>query len=172
MKRIAMLVCACALVVGVPLASARSHHSQVSGLDKQWLKTSMQGDIFEVRGGKLAEAKSNNPAVIKLAKTLVSDHTKSYKDVAKLARKLGVEVPKSPTPSEVWELKVVASLKGKAFDRWYSSLEAYDHVQDIQETTDEVKDGSNSDVRSDAKTEIPMLKMHLRLAEEAVNASK
>jgi putative membrane protein len=80
-------------------------------------------------------------------------------------------VPSSPTPSQLWELRAVASFKGKAFDRWYSSLEVFDHLQDIDETATEVTNGTNSQVRDDAKTELPVLKAHLRLARAALAAS-
>ena len=93
------------------------------------------------------------------------------RDDAKLAGTLGVDVPKSPLPSMVWELNMVASLRGKAFNHWYSSLEVLDHVQDIQEASDEVKDGTNSDVRDSARTEIPTLRQHLALARAALKAS-
>ena len=113
---------------------------------------------------------------MRLAKRLVSDHSKSLKDAVDLAHKLGIDVPKAPTPSEVWELKVVAGASGKAFNTLYSTLEVYDHIQDIQETTDEINDGSNSQIRDDAKTELPMLKMHLAMsrlaAASAVKSSK
>ncbi len=56
--------------------------------------------------------------------------------------------------------------------RWYSSLEVYDPRQDIQEATDEVKDGSSSAVRDDARTELPALHKHLRLAQDAFVASR
>jgi predicted outer membrane protein len=178
MKRIAILACGCAFAFGVPYAAAQSQSTarkadkDLSGLDSEYLKTSMQGDLFEIRGGKLAEKKSHNKAVLKLARTLVKDHSQSFSDAAKLARKYGEDVPKSPTPSEVWELSVVSRMSGKTFNRWYSSLEVFDHHQDIQETTDEIKDGSNDEVQEDAKTEIPMLKKHLRLSEAAYRASK
>jgi putative membrane protein len=177
MKKIVLLACALALAIMVPIAGARTHHhakrhDAVSGLDKEYLQTSLAGDMFEIRGGRLAERRSHNAAVLKLARTLIKDHSQSFSDDSKLARKLGVEVPKQPLPSMVWELKAVASRHGKAFDRWYSSLEVYDHHQDIQESSDEVKDGTNSEVRDSARTEIPTLEKHLDLAQKAYRASK
>jgi putative membrane protein len=71
----------------------------------------------------------------------------------------------------IWELKAVASFKGKAFNRWYSSLEVYDHVQDIDETSTEVSNGTNSKVRDDARTELPMLRQHLKMSRAALAAS-
>lgn len=175
-KKIVPLACGGLLAV-VPVAGARAEsHSPkprttVSGLDKEYLTTSMQGDRFEIRGGKLAESRSHSPAVLRLAHRLVTDHAKSLHEDAALARKLHVSVPGSPTPSELWELQSVSALHGRAFDHWYSSLEVYDHMQDIQETSDEVSDGSSAQVRKDARAELPVLRKHLRLARKALAAS-
>jgi putative membrane protein len=177
MKRLLTPVCAClavAAIAAVPTAGAKSSKSssKVSAADEQYLQTSISGDRFEIIGGKIAEKKSHNAAVRKLANTLVSDHSKSLSDAIKLAHELKIDVPSSPTPSEIWELKVVAASHGKAFNTLYSSLEVYDHLQDIQETSDEISNGTNSQIRDDAKTELPMLKMHLRLARHAFAAVK
>jgi putative membrane protein len=177
MKRLLPLVCAClaaALVAAVPVAGAKSSKSssKVSAADEQYLQSSISGDRFEIIGGKLAEKKSKNAAVLKAASTIVSDHTKSLSDAIKLAHQLKIDVPSSPTPSEIWELKVVAASKGKAFNVLYSSLEVYDHLQDIDETSSEISEGTNSQIRDDAETELPMLRKHLRLARAALRASK
>jgi hypothetical protein len=39
------------------------------------LQSSISGDLFELAGGKMAEKKSHNGAVMRLAKTLASDNT-------------------------------------------------------------------------------------------------
>jgi putative membrane protein len=176
MKRVIMLLCACLLVGGAiaSVAGARAHVSRstkASGLDKEYLKTSMEGDLFEIIGGQLAKAKSHNSMVRKLAARLITDHTKSFNDAKKIAVRLGLAIPKDPTPSQQWELKVLGTMSGRTFNHWYSSLEVYDHHQDIQETTDEIQDGSNQAVRDDAKTELPTLKQHLKLSEAALTAS-
>jgi putative membrane protein len=177
MKRLLTPVCACLAIVAVaavPVASAKpsGSSSKVSAADEQYLQSSISGDRFEVIGGKLAEKRSTNPAVLRLAKRLVDDHSKSLSDAIKLAHSLGIDVPSSPTPSEVWELKVVAAAKGKAFNALYSSLEVYDHLQDIDETSSEISEGTNSQIRDDAKTELPMLREHLKLARRAFAAVK
>ena len=178
MKRIAIVACAlvAAVLIAVPFAGAATRRAgtanqTASGLDKEYLKSSMQGDLFEIIGGKLALKRTKNAAVVRLAKRLVTDHSKSFSDAVKIARKLGVDVPRSPSPTEVWELAVVRSMHGTAFDRWYSSLEVSDHIQDIDETSDEIKDGSNKDVVNDAKKNLPVLRLHLKLARAAVRAT-
>ncbi|HWE09314.1 MAG TPA: DUF4142 domain-containing protein [Solirubrobacteraceae bacterium] len=165
---------ACAMMAGAALAGsgARSGSTTASGLDKESLKTSMEGDLFEVAGGKLALHKTHNKSVENLARTLIKDHTKSYQDTAAVARTLGVKPETSPAPSQVWELQTVAKVSGSTFDRWYASLEIYDHKQDIQETTDEVDMGSNPAVIANAKQDLPMLKKHLRMSQSAYKSIK
>ncbi|MBV8258674.1 MAG: DUF4142 domain-containing protein [Actinobacteria bacterium] len=152
-------------------ATAATHASSVStkpcGQDINWLKTSAQGDVFEIDGGRMAQQKSANTTVQALGKRLQSDHTKSLVDANKLAKKYGIKLEATPTPSEVWELNIVNSLSGSTFDTWYTSLEVYDHHQDIQETNDEVKLGCNAQIVGDAKQELPMLKTHLQLSQQA-----
>jgi putative membrane protein len=175
MKRMVLLACACvcafAFVITGAQARPRAAAAKPSGLDEESLKTSMQGDLFEIKGGRIALSKSHNAAVLKLANRLVSDHTKSFDETAALARKLGVDVPKAPTASEQWELRIVSSLKGRAFNHWYSSLEVFDHLQDISEAKDEVQDGKLASVRKESKQEIPILRTHLKLAQQALKAN-
>jgi putative membrane protein len=155
-----------ALLVLAALAPAAQ--AQHCGQDETWLTSSMQGDRFEIQGGKMALQKSTNPAVRTLAQTLVTDHTKSLKDASHLARAIGLDVPKKPSPSEQWELQTVSAFTGNQFDRSWSSLEDFDHHQDITETKDEVKLGCGSAIRKDARQEIPTLEKHLKLSRAAL----
>jgi putative membrane protein len=151
--------------------ASSNHHKRVCGLDIVWLQTSAEGDVFEIRGGRIALHKSHNQQVRKLASTLIKDHTKSLRETKMLAHKLGVDVPSTPSPSERWELEEVAEMRGAEFNHDYSELEVLDHIQDIQEAMDEVELGCNNQVQALAKQDIPMLKYHLHLAREALRAS-
>jgi putative membrane protein len=152
-------------------STAAGRATQPSGQDQTWLKTSVQGDLFEIQGGKLALKTASSSTVKALAKRLVKDHSKSLADAKKTAAKLGIKLENTPTPSEQWELKVVGNFSSSDFDRWYSSLEVYDHRQDIQETTDELKLGSSPEVKALAKQDLPMLRMHLSLSQKAMRSS-
>ena len=147
------------------------HGKRYSAWDEQWLTMSIEGDLFEIQGGKIALQKATTPEVKTLARTLIADHTKSLADSVKVAHELGIEVPDSPSPSQQWELQVASTFSGKAFDRWYSYLEVKDHVQDIQESKDEADQGCNHDVKGLAEDDIPVLEKHLHLAEVALTAA-
>lgn len=147
----------------------RSHKAhRFSAWDEQWLQTSIEGDLFEIQGGKLAQSMATTQQVRDLGATLVKDHTKSLQDATELAKRLGIEVPSEPSPSQQWELRAVQQFSGTQFDHWYADLEVQDHTQDIQEATDEVHDGWNHAVRHEAKAELPVLQLHLSLAQSAL----
>jgi putative membrane protein len=155
----------------IALGSAHSAKTNSSlGLDENWLSASIQGDRWEIAGGKIALSKSQNQAVRTLAQTLITDHTKSLKDAIKTANKLHVRVPHQPSFTQQWSLSLFQSLSGTEFDRWYSTGEVADHKQDIEEASNEHHKGKQPHVRAMAGHEIPTLKKHLSLAEAAVKS--
>jgi putative membrane protein len=173
MRRICISVSA-ALAVAIPLAGvgqASASQPGVPGLDEQYLMTSTAGDLFEIQGAKLALSKTSNPAVLALANTLKKDHHKSFVDSTKLAKQLGASSETKPEPSQRWELQILGTLTGSAFDHQYSLLEVQDHMQDIAESSYEAHHGANAAVRKSAKDEIPILKGHLKLSKKALEAS-
>jgi putative membrane protein len=138
----------------------------ISAQDATWLTTGIQGDRFEIIGGTAAQSKGVTPAMKAFGARLVKDHTKSLKDADSAARRFGVDIPKTPTPSQQWELRTVGSFTGAAFDRSYADLEVQDHIQDIQETKDEISEGCNRAIRSLARDDLPVLRQHLKIARQ------
>src|SRR3954447_2519466 len=100
---------AATLVAGVAIVPATGHASGApySPLDKYMLQSSIQGDRFEIAGGQLAQSKGTSDAVKALGARLVKDHSKSLSEAVKLAKDLKISVPKTPTPSQEWELSVL-----------------------------------------------------------------
>ncbi len=146
----------------------RGHHGdhRYSVADEQYLQTAIEGDRFEIEGGKLAQERGTTQGVKDYGARLVKDHTKSLRDATDLAGKLGIDVPKAPSPSEQWELQAIGRLSGQEFDAQYADLEAKDHQQDISEATDEADKGRNDLIRQAAKNEIPTLQEHLKIAKD------
>ena len=156
-----------AAIFAVPGVASARRAAALSAQDVNYLQTSISGDRFEIIGGRMALRKASTSSVRALGARLLKDHSKSLKDSLAQAKRFGVDVPKAPTPSMVWELQTVGSMNGTQFDRAYSHLELKDHQQDIEETTFEVVHGGNAEVRQSAKNELPMLRMHLALSKRA-----
>jgi predicted outer membrane protein len=156
--------------LAVPTA-AQAASKGLSPQDVTYLTSSIAGDRFEVLGGKMAASKTSTPAVQTLAARLVADHSKSLKEAVAAARRFGVKAPGSPTPPEQWEIAISNSLTGNAFDKWWSDLEVADHKQDIADATMEKRSGSNATIKKMAANEIPTLRTHLKLSDEALAAA-
>src|SRR5690242_3154789 len=89
--------CVVAAVAALAVAAAAAHAAAVySPLDQEILRTSIQGDRFEVIGGKLAEAKGASARTRALGHRLVSDHTKSLHEAVALAKRLSKALPDRP----------------------------------------------------------------------------
>jgi putative membrane protein len=166
-----------ALVAGlialfVPATAGATRSANLTGHDVAFLKSSIQGDWFEIQGGNLALHRSNNAKVRHLARVLRHDHTQSVHDAIDTARELGVHPPSAPTESEQWELRILAGSSGHTFDLRYTSLEVRDHQQDIGDAKQELWLGTNPEVRELARQDLPMLRYHLRLSYRAKNAVK
>jgi putative membrane protein len=164
------VVAAATVLFGWAASGEAKSGGRASALDKEYLKSAIEGDRFEIEGGKLALRTSDDGAVRDLADRLVEDHTRSLQDATDEAHRLGVKVPGSPSPSQQWELDVLQTMKGAMFDKWYTSLEVQDHRQDIDEATTERDEGSDPRVVALARDELPTLRKHLSMSEDAAKS--
>jgi putative membrane protein len=161
-----------ALVTAFALAPAAAHAAApYSPLDEEILRSSIQGDRFEIIGGRIAETHAGSVRVNHLGVRLVKDHTKSLKEAVALAKRLGISVPSTPSTTEEWELAVVSGLSGNAFDVAYSRLEIQDHKMDIEDVHTELQGGTNAAVRALERKDLPTLRYHLHLSKLAWWAS-
>jgi putative membrane protein len=172
LARVAVAATALTLAATAPASAARQTECgartghAVSAQDATWLQTGIQGDRFEITGGTAAQSKGATAQMKAFGARLVRDHAKSLSDAVHAARRFDVDVPKTPSPSEEWELRTVGLFTGTAFDRSYADLEVQDHIQDIQETRDEIRDGCNATVRGLARDDLPVLRQHLAIARQ------
>ena len=166
-----------ATVAAAPAAASShpaSHHasSAVSSLDRHWLESSIQTDLTEIEGGTTALHKSSQSTVLKLARTIVSQHETLLHGTAALARQLGVTVPTSPSASQTHTLNSVAELSGTKFNIAFSRAQIAGHQTAATQTQLEIAHGSNALVKANARKGLPMIEMHLTMAKQALSASE
>ena len=161
-----LIVAALGAALLLPAAAGASAPPQ----DEMWLQSSISGDRFEVRGGEIALQRATSPQVKALGRRLIRDHSKSLREAIALAHKYGISVPPAATPSEQWELNRIHNMPRAWFDGQYTALEVRDHNQDLEETGFEAREGELWEIREDARKEMPMLNMHLRLSKAAAAA--
>jgi len=96
---------------------------------------------------------------------------RSLCDASSLASQFAIQLKLEPTQTQQWQLWELNEMSGNGFDHDYSQLEAQDHMQDIEETTSEAQEGSNPQIRHDARQEIPVLQPHLQLSLVALRSA-
>lgn len=166
MRIVLMLAVAVAGVLLLPWsgAAARSRSAALCGLDRVWLARDVEGSRFQLAGVKVALERSTTPAVLQLAATVRRDDEAALTESSKLMRRFGRTVPARMGPVRHWALHMVAQETGAAFDRDYAWLEVASHVVAIRDAADELRQGCNGVVRNIARSRLPYLRLHLRLA--------
>jgi putative membrane protein len=168
MKRYAALGLCLGVLVAVAPASGAAAAPAVSSQDRQYLQKSAAGDIFEIKGGQLAQRRGTSPTTRNLGARLAADHTKSLSDTRTLAKKLGVTLPSAPDQKMQALLDKFSAASRSTFDAVYANGEVGDHKEDISDASKEVTQGTNSEVKKNAQQELPTLRTHLALAKHAL----
>jgi predicted outer membrane protein len=96
--------------------------NRTSGQDREWLKSSIEGDHFEITGGRLAQQRGVDPMTKALGARLERDHTKSLADAVALASALGIKPPTAMSDKQREELSRVSEQRGLHFDRAVAEL--------------------------------------------------
>ena len=127
-------------------------------------------DKGEVELARLMQTKATNDSVKAYAKRLVTDHTKSDKDVMNLERqtKLAAKPLKSDTTRQatMHELQKLRSMpKGKALDSAFVQHEIEDHQHDIADAKAMQNQAKNDQLKNLIGQSLPTLQQHLQIAQ-------
>jgi putative membrane protein len=159
-----------AVVIGLlalaPALAATSTKGSLSSPDKKFVWTAAAGGMEEVQLGQLAAQKAADPDVKSFGQRMVDDHSKANDQLKSLADQKGVTVPATLPAAEKKDVDKLSKLSGAAFDREYMSMMVKDHKKDVSEFDKESKQAKDSDVKSFAKSTLPTLRDHLKMAED------
>jgi len=144
---------------------------EYSAWDAQWLRTSLETDLFEIASANLALQRAQNAETRTLANVLIEHHTLSLQQGTALAQQLGIEVPTEPDPVAQVLLRLLESLPAADFDVWFADLQIAGHRLNIKLATAEVEKGCNDAIQARAAGLLPILQQHLELARAAFEAA-
>jgi putative membrane protein len=134
--------------------------------DATWMKSNAQTDLAEISAGKLVRMRSTNSATMKLAKVTETQHKMVLAKLQRLASKLDVTLPTSPSQKQLRQASMLKAKTGLTFDRYYDTIQIAGHQQSISLTKREIHNGQNPTVVSFAKHYLPFAQMHLKMAEK------
>ncbi len=122
------------------------------------------GGITEVEAGKLALEKSSSADVKTFANRMIKDHDAANEKLTALAHKLDIEVPDSATLTQQAKQKVM-EMRDDSFDKAYAANQVQAHKDTVALFQKEAASGDNAELKAFAKTTLPKLQEHLKMAE-------
>jgi putative membrane protein len=138
-------------------------HADDKGKSDSFIKEAIQGNLSEVKVGKLAQEKGSSEGVKTFGAHLERDHAQANKNAMEAAQSMGVTPPTEPNKKQREIYDKLSKLSGAEFDKEFVKDMVKDHKKDVHEYTEHSK--STDAVGTYAKETLPHLKQHLQEAE-------
>jgi putative membrane protein len=129
--------------------------------DESFYKEAAQGGLAEVDQGNLAQEKGRSQDVKDFGERMVHDHSAANDKLKAIASGKGIDLPNSPSVSQMAIIGKLKVLSGDTFDKSYIKGMIKDHQEDIAAFEKEARNGKDLDARQFAVSTLPTLKMHL-----------
>ena len=144
--------------ISAPYAFAADVNTQ----DKMFAAQARQGNLAEIAAGHDARKNATTKCVRHAGDVLVRDHSKLDADLKRLARKLHVKLPGSPSARQKKELAAVRAKAGsRAYDAAWLTAQDAAHRKTLVLIDRELKAGKNAEVKAAARTARPVVARHL-----------
>ena len=132
--------------------------------DHAFLKKAAEINLTEIQLGKIAEQRSSDPNIKKIAASIVKDHQEANRNLERLAASKGVTLPTEPS---IWERRSISSLEGEQGDKLnkeYLSLNQKGHEKALALFEKESARTQDPDIKAWAQKMVPSLREHLAMA--------
>jgi putative membrane protein len=134
-------------------------------LDIDFIRQAASDNMFEVRGGGLAEKQAANPAVKQFGQQMVTDHTKLNNDLSAVVSPGRPFLPGMSREQEQ-EFDQLKKLSGAEFDRAYMSAMIQGHQKAVSSFQTQAQTAHSTQVRQLVIAALPTLQQHLTLAQQ------
>lgn len=141
------------------LNSADHAHDVDASDETTFLSAAAVGGLMEVEAATAAAIHSKNAAVKEFAMLMMKDHGKSNAEVATLASKLSIAIPKSLPDDHAMHLKELNTLNDNKFDQQYITMMLTDHAKTVKLFTSG-KNLANSELKAFATKTLPIIQSH------------
>jgi putative membrane protein len=148
-----------------PTASAAAARAAkpLSAKDTKFLGDAASGGSWEVATGRSAEQKAQSGATKEIAARIVTDYSKSNKELVDLGKKKGLGISTEGKAQQI---------SAQDFDKRYLNLVVQEHQEESRVFEKEAKSGDDADIKNWAAKTLPTIKQHLALAKDALSKAK
>ncbi|QMU30103.1 DUF4142 domain-containing protein [Adhaeribacter radiodurans] len=147
-------------------ASSNMNATPTNQSANDFMLKAASGGMMEVTLGKLAQEKASNADVKAFGQKMVEDHSKANAELKTLAASKNVTLPVELIAEHQKHVDAMSKMSGADFDKHYMTMMVEDHQKDISEF-EEASKNEDADVKGFASKTLPVLKMHLEMAQKA-----
>lgn len=140
-----------------PMSAATTMGAQ----DGRFINAASTSDQFELQTSQVALQRSRSPAVRVYAQQMIDQHTASTRQLTALAGTKGAAMSQGLDSTQQRLLSAVQDASPGAFDRTYLSGQITGHTATVASFNDEIRSGSDADVKAFAQQNLPMIQQHL-----------
>jgi putative membrane protein len=136
-----------------------------SARDRTFVTMAGRAGAAEIAAAKLALTKSTNPSTVAVAQRMIRNHTALAAKLKVAADAVGLIPPNAPSAGQAASIRCISRLNGMSFMSRYRQSQIAAHKGAIALFTGEAKHGRAPSLKSAATRALPLLKMHLSMAE-------
>ncbi len=129
----------------------------------------------EVELARMAMKRAVTPEVQNYADVMITDLTRSNRELADLAKEKGLNLTQSGSDDSDDDAEIagdLAHLSGVDFDNAYMEQMAHEHAWDLQQYLHLAAFATDEDVRLFAQRQIPQVRDHLRMARQIMRLAE
>ncbi len=152
--------------VKIDEAAGAEADEQDAKTPEKFAKKALQGGLMEVKAGQLAAQKAESSSVKQYGDKLARDHQKACDQLKPIAQKKGITVSDQLEQKHQAHLDHLSRLSGEQFDKEFLKQAAMHHKKDIKMFEQQSKEGEDPSIRSFASETLPVLREHLKIAEQ------
>jgi putative membrane protein len=166
---LAGLATAAALLIGARSAAAGPGAEPLpppNTPDAKFAAAASAANVKELQASGAAQVKALSDDVKKFARKMAEDHAKANQELSVLLVKRGMKCANGAEAETLKALQELRKLTGAEFDKRYMAMMVQDHRACLHLYEAEAKDGEDPELKELAEKRLPMLKEHLKLAED------
>lgn len=140
--------------------------ASVSAQDTKFAVDAANIGMTEVALGKVAEQNAMSKDVKKFGAMMVRDHTSADDDLKKISDAKHIALPTELSADDQKKVDAMKAKTGKSFDKNYIDMMVKGHKKAADEFQNEIKQGSDADIRSFATKTLDVIHKHLEAAQK------
>jgi putative membrane protein len=126
-----------------------------------FMQQAAASDTFEITTGNMAAQKAAMSDVKTFGQMLVTDHTRTSKELKTLAKQKNITLPKTMPQEKMPLVTALQNQTGANFDKQFSQIQVDAHEEAINLFERAEDDITDADVKAFINKNLPGLRMHL-----------